>query len=83
MVGKDISQSITSDGSKCSVQFDFWAGTTKTKNLDESIGSLNVELSQQDLEEIVGSLPVDEVAGLRTYESMYHKSWIFADTPHK
>jgi len=58
-------------------------GTTKAKNLDENIGSLNVELSQQDLEEIVGSLPVDEVAGLRTYESMYHKSWIFADTPQK
>jgi len=58
-------------------------GTTKAKNLDENIGSLNVELSQQDLEEIVGSLPVDEVAGLRTYESMYHKSWIFSDTPQK
>jgi len=58
-------------------------GTTKAKNLDENIGSLNVELSQQDLEEIVGSLPVDEVAGLRIYESMYHKSWIFADTPQK
>lgn len=58
-------------------------GTTKAKNLDENIGSLNVELSQQDLEEIVGSLPVDEVAGHRTYESMLHKSWIFADTPQK
>jgi len=58
-------------------------GTTKAKNLDENIGSLNVRLSQQDLEEIAGSLPVDEVAGLRTYEFMYHKSWKFADTPQK
>lgn len=58
-------------------------GTTKAKNLDENIGSLNVKLSQQHLEEIAGSLPVDEVAGQRTYESMIHKSWIFADTPDR
>lgn len=58
-------------------------GTTKAKNLYENIGSLNVKLSQQHLEEIAGSLPVDEVAGQRTYESMFHKSWIFADTPQK
>uniref|UniRef100_A0A0D6R8H8 NADP-dependent oxidoreductase domain-containing protein n=1 Tax=Araucaria cunninghamii TaxID=56994 RepID=A0A0D6R8H8_ARACU len=58
-------------------------GTTKAKNLDENIGSLNIKLSQVDLQEITDSFPPDEVEGLRTYESMYHKSWKFADTPQK
>ncbi|XP_057818544.1 probable aldo-keto reductase 1 isoform X1 [Cryptomeria japonica] len=58
-------------------------GTTKTKNLDENIGSLNIKLSQRDLQEIADSLPADEVVGIRTYESMNHKTWRFADTPQK
>ncbi|KAH9298782.1 hypothetical protein KI387_030464, partial [Taxus chinensis] len=58
-------------------------GTTKTKNLDENIGSLNVKLSEGDLQEIANALPADEIVGHRTYEFLSHKTWRSADTPQK
>ncbi|XP_031248942.1 probable aldo-keto reductase 1 [Pistacia vera] len=56
-------------------------GTTKIKNLENNIGSLLVKLTKEDLKEISDAVPIDEVAGDRTYESMKNASWIFANTP--
>ncbi|XP_050275025.1 probable aldo-keto reductase 1 [Quercus robur] len=56
-------------------------GTTKIKNLDDNIGSLNVELTEDDLKEITDAVPIEEVAGGRSYQSMDHFLWKFANTP--
>ncbi|XP_010279258.1 PREDICTED: probable aldo-keto reductase 1 [Nelumbo nucifera] len=58
-------------------------GTTKIKNLDQNIGSVVVKLTEEDLREISDAIPINEVAGARTYENMLHWSWKFADTPAK
>ncbi|XP_038716377.1 perakine reductase-like isoform X2 [Tripterygium wilfordii] len=58
-------------------------GTTKVKNFDHNIGSLNVRLTKEDLSEISDAIPIDEVAGLRQPEQLYRHSWKFADTPAK
>ncbi|XP_057818550.1 probable aldo-keto reductase 1 isoform X2 [Cryptomeria japonica] len=58
-------------------------GTTKTKNLDENIGSLNVKLSRADLQEIADSLPPDEIAGSRSPDIVRNLTWRSSDTPQK
>ncbi|MED6123554.1 palmitoyltransferase akr1 [Stylosanthes scabra] len=56
-------------------------GTTKTKNLDINLGSLEVKLSRDDLSEIAE--PISEVTGERTTDAFVQCSWKFADTPPK
>ncbi|XP_022143047.1 probable aldo-keto reductase 1 isoform X2 [Momordica charantia] len=58
-------------------------GTTKIKNLDQNIGSLTVKLTKDDLNEILEAVPASEVAGDRTYHSMTHATWKYANTPPK
>lgn len=58
-------------------------GTTKIKNLDVNIGSLKVILGEEDLKEISGAIPIDQVAGDRTYGNLMHLQWKFANTPPK
>ncbi|CAK7340949.1 unnamed protein product [Dovyalis caffra] len=54
-------------------------GTTKIKNLDDNIGSLQVKLTKDDLKEISDAVPMNEVAGVRSWQ--YHYTWKFANTP--
>ncbi|GAB2211462.1 hypothetical protein Droror1_Dr00024775 [Drosera rotundifolia] len=56
-------------------------GTTKIKNLDANIGSLKFKLTEEDVREISSAVPIDEVAGNRTYEGMSSFLWQFANTP--
>ncbi|XP_038710204.1 perakine reductase-like [Tripterygium wilfordii] len=58
-------------------------GTTKIKNLDHNIGSLNVKLTKEDLNEICDAIPVHEVAGPRVPDYIYSCSYKFANTPAK
>ncbi|KAL9320373.1 hypothetical protein ACSQ67_012212 [Phaseolus vulgaris] len=58
-------------------------GTTKIKNLDSNIGSLEVKLSKDDLEDITNAVPISEVAGNRTNETFSRCSWESANTPPK
>lgn len=59
------------------------AGTTKIKNLESNIGALNLKLKHEDLKELSELIPMNEVAGDRTYISMDTVSWRVADTPLK
>lgn len=59
------------------------SGTTKIKNLDDNIGSLRLKPTEELLKEISDAVPVNEVAGGRSYESMEHITWKFANTPPK
>ncbi|KAI6692590.1 hypothetical protein NL676_020300 [Syzygium grande] len=56
-------------------------GTTKIKNLDDNISSLKLKLTEEDLKEISDAVPVNEVAGDRTFESTTEVTWKFANTP--
>ncbi|KAK6915427.1 NADP-dependent oxidoreductase domain [Dillenia turbinata] len=58
-------------------------GTTKIKNLDDNIYSLKVKLTEEDLKEISDAVPIDEVAGARTFKGMAQYAWQFANTPPK
>ena len=58
-------------------------GTTKVKNLASNIGSLAVELNEEDLKEICDAMPIGEVGGDPDYELLSKFSWKFADTPAK
>ncbi|PON73856.1 Aldo/keto reductase/potassium channel subunit beta [Parasponia andersonii] len=58
-------------------------GTTKTKNLDNNIGSFKVKLSNEDLKEISDLIPINEVAGDRIQDVFIRCSWKFANTPLK
>ncbi|KAK3041979.1 hypothetical protein RJ639_002287 [Escallonia herrerae] len=40
-------------------------------------------LTESDIKEISDAVPINEVAGSRTFESFLHISWKFADTPPK
>ena len=60
-----------------------FTGTTKIKNLDNNIGSLKVKLTEEDLKEISDAVPIEEVAGGRSYQNMDHFLWKFANTPPK
>ncbi|XP_076918688.1 perakine reductase-like [Bidens hawaiensis] len=57
-------------------------GTTKIKNLEENIGSVNVKLTKE-VEEIGNAVPLDEVAGSKSNEALLRVSWKFANTPPK
>ncbi|MCL7031403.1 hypothetical protein MKW94_023390 [Papaver nudicaule] len=56
-------------------------GTTKIKNLHDNIGTAMVKLTKEEVNEISDAVPIDEVAGVRTYDSMTSASWNFANTP--
>lgn len=56
-------------------------GTTKTKNLHDNIGSINVKLTEQDLEDLSQAVPPKEVAGDRTYSHILSSTWRYANTP--
>ncbi|XP_030534729.1 perakine reductase-like [Rhodamnia argentea] len=56
-------------------------GTTKTENLDKNIGSLRVKLTEEDVKEISGVIPIDEVAGSRINKHYACHSWKNANTP--
>ncbi|XP_073526420.1 LOW QUALITY PROTEIN: uncharacterized protein [Phyllobates terribilis] len=58
-------------------------GTTRIKNLEANIGSIKLRLTSEDVNEISGCVPADEVAGQRTLDKFLHNSWKFADTPPK
>uniref|UniRef100_A0A2N9I172 NADP-dependent oxidoreductase domain-containing protein n=1 Tax=Fagus sylvatica TaxID=28930 RepID=A0A2N9I172_FAGSY len=58
-------------------------GTSKIKNLDNNIGSLKVKLTEEHLKEISDAVPIEEVAGGRSYQNMDHFLWKFANTPPK
>ncbi|GMN25460.1 hypothetical protein TIFTF001_000933 [Ficus carica] len=58
-------------------------GTTKIKNLDDNIGSVRVKLTEEDLKEICDAVPIEEVAGDRTYDGMISSTWKFVNTPPK
>ena len=59
------------------------AGTTKVKNLDINIGSLDVKLTEEDLQEICDAVPIDEVGGDREFEVFSKFAWNYANTPSK
>ncbi|XP_062084495.1 perakine reductase-like [Humulus lupulus] len=56
-------------------------GTTKIKNLDDNIGSINVKLTEEVVKEICDAVPVEEVVGGREHEMINKMSWKFANTP--
>ncbi|XP_062162594.1 probable aldo-keto reductase 1 [Alnus glutinosa] len=58
-------------------------GTTKIKNLDDNVGSLKVKFTEADLKEIYDAVPIEEVAGSRSYQNMDRFQWKFANTPTK
>ncbi|XP_050919026.1 perakine reductase [Lathyrus oleraceus] len=58
-------------------------GTTKIKNVDSNVGSFEVKLSNDDLEEITDAIPISEVAGDRNTDINVKCSWKFANTPPK
>ncbi|KAG6586306.1 putative aldo-keto reductase 1, partial [Cucurbita argyrosperma subsp. sororia] len=55
--------------------------TTKIKNLEQNIGSLTVKLDKDNLNEISEAVPESEVAGNRSYDSMMHATWKYANSP--
>ncbi|XP_059632469.1 perakine reductase-like isoform X2 [Cornus florida] len=58
-------------------------GTTKIKNLDDSIGSLTVKLTQEDLKEISDAIPIDEVTGESEHVGLSEYRYRLANTPTK
>ncbi|KAJ9682338.1 hypothetical protein PVL29_018288 [Vitis rotundifolia] len=56
-------------------------GTTKIKNLDDNIGSLRLNLTKEDLEEISNAVPLTEVVGARAPDVLTSTLWQFANTP--
>ncbi|XP_057439488.1 probable aldo-keto reductase 1 isoform X2 [Lotus japonicus] len=58
-------------------------GTTKIKNLDNNIGSLEVKLSEDDLKEITDAMLISEVVGEHINDAFLKCSWKFVDTPAK
>lgn len=58
-------------------------GTTKIKNLDDNIGSLELKLTEDDLKEISHAVNMEEVAGSRSYENNEPYNWKYANTPKK
>ncbi|XP_050115759.1 perakine reductase-like isoform X1 [Malus sylvestris] len=58
-------------------------GTTKIKNLDANIGALALKLKEEDLKEISDAVPLDQVAGEKTFEHAMPVQWKFANTPRR
>ncbi|KAK6122349.1 hypothetical protein DH2020_043969 [Rehmannia glutinosa] len=57
------------------------SGTTKIKNLHDNIGSVNVNLTSDDLEELCEAVPIQEVAG-KTMMRCFTRSHGDLLTPH-
>ena len=60
-----------------------FTGTTKIKNLENNIGSLKVKLTEEDLKEISDAVPMQEVAGGRSFQNTDHFLWKFGNTHPK
>lgn len=60
------------------IPFSCISGTTKIPNLDENIGSVLVNLTSEEVEEIAAAVPSHEVAGSRVGK---RPNFDFADTP--
>ncbi|XP_020579745.1 LOW QUALITY PROTEIN: perakine reductase-like [Phalaenopsis equestris] len=58
-------------------------GTTKSTNLKNNIGSINVKLTKDDLEELSNAFSTQDVAGSSTWGYMESVSWKYANTPAK
>ncbi|GFP85812.1 perakine reductase [Phtheirospermum japonicum] len=58
-------------------------GTTKIKNLKDNISSLAVKLRPEDLKEIGGAIPADQVGGEREYGIFSKYTYRSANTPKK
>ncbi|XP_020579716.1 probable aldo-keto reductase 1 [Phalaenopsis equestris] len=58
-------------------------GTTKSKNLNINIGSINVKLTKDDLEELSNAVAIQEVAGSKTWAFGESITWKYANTPKK
>lgn len=56
-------------------------GTTKIKNLESNISSLEVKLTEEDLKEISRTISADNVAGSRSTDIIAGYDWNYADTP--
>lgn len=56
-------------------------GTTKTKNLDANIESLEVKLSHEDVKEISNAIPADEVNGEREISILSGYCYKLINTP--
>ncbi|XP_050223502.1 perakine reductase-like [Mercurialis annua] len=54
-------------------------GTTKIKNLIDNIEAVRIELTKDEMKEISDAVPINEVAGVRSYN--YKQTFKFADTP--
>lgn len=44
---------------------------------------MKVTLTEEELKEACDAVPIEEVAGDRTYEAIRDSSWKFANTPPK
>ncbi|KAM5561253.1 putative aldo-keto reductase 1 [Rosa sericea] len=58
-------------------------GTTKTINIDANVGSVRVNLSKEDIQEISEAIPINAAAGYRLPDYLLSCLWQFADTPPK
>ncbi|KAM3705118.1 hypothetical protein ACB098_03G055500 [Castanea mollissima] len=58
-------------------------GTTKIKNLENNIGSLKVKLTEEDLKEISEAVPMEELAGGRSFQNTDNFLWKFGNTTPK
>ncbi|ONK74365.1 uncharacterized protein A4U43_C03F5480 [Asparagus officinalis] len=56
-------------------------GTTKIRNLDQNIGSLDLRLTKEELKEIERAVSPKEVAGPRSYAFSSFYNWEYANTP--
>ncbi|XP_065854551.1 probable aldo-keto reductase 1 [Euphorbia lathyris] len=54
-------------------------GTTKIKNLKENIEALRIKLTKEELKEISDGVPINEVAGVRSFNMS--NTYKFANTP--
>ena len=55
----------------------------KIKNLDDNNGSLKVNLTKENLKELLVSVYVEDVVGPRTFGHLEYISWKYANIPEK
>ncbi|KAJ8765816.1 hypothetical protein K2173_015677 [Erythroxylum novogranatense] len=58
-------------------------GTTKTKNLENNIGSLTMKLTEEDLQEIGDAVPSAEIGGQREFGPFANYMYKLANTPKR
>ncbi|CAM6035898.1 unnamed protein product [Sphagnum compactum] len=56
-------------------------GTTKKVNLESNIGAIAVALSKEEIVKIEAAVPIDEVAGERSFDFIMKFSWRVASSP--